>query len=344
MSGYRDAFEPFGAPYDTHTPVDSVESRLAQAIAERDASNARLREVAQTLIERVGADGPMSALDAALRTLTVLDRTEANIAERSIVGVKIGQALGAKSGENLIDVAKRVVAERDAAQGELEEALACEKETYASMRLIADQRDAALSECVAARADVERLTVERDDARGQLECDDCNGSGWYFIDGARQRCICLDDRVDSGTCAYAGPGRGDCEHAVGLPGMSIPGQHDGTDTTVDLYNRPNGWCWHCWLMYSRDAAREDLHKAERERDAARYELEAEREEGNQIVAAMNQAEDERDAARAVLRDIAEGDCSYGDGCPKFGSRHGQCVSCKAREALGDKVPDNKGKD
>jgi len=37
-----------------------------------------------------------------------------------------------------------------------------------------------------------------------------------------------------------------------------------------------------------------------ERDAARYELEAEREECNQIVAAMNQAEDERDAARDEL--------------------------------------------
>lgn len=37
--------------------------------------------------------------------------------------------------------------------------------------------------------------------------------------------------------------------------------------------------------------------------------------------------------RSALSDLAEGDCSYGDGCPAFGSRHGQCCSCKAREAL-----------
>jgi hypothetical protein len=41
----------------------------------------------------------------------------------------------------------------------------------------------------------------------------------------------------------------------------------------------------------------------------------------------------RDALAAGLRDIAEHDCEYGDGCPVFGSRHGQCVGCKARETL-----------
>lgn len=48
------------------------------------------------------------------------------------------------------------------------------------------------------------------------------------------------------SCLLAGPGRGDCEHAVGLPGKSIPGQHDGDDDTVDHYGKPNGWCWFCW--------------------------------------------------------------------------------------------------
>jgi hypothetical protein len=51
---------------------------------------------------------------------------------------------------------------------------------------------------------------------------------------------------DLNGCAFAGPGRGDCEHAVGLPGKSVPGQHDGPDATVDVYGRPNGWCWFCW--------------------------------------------------------------------------------------------------
>jgi hypothetical protein len=37
--------------------------------------------------------------------------------------------------------------------------------------------------------------------------------------------------------------------------------------------------------------------------------------------------------RQVLKGFAEGDCSYGDGCPDTATRHGQCISCKAREAL-----------
>lgn len=51
---------------------------------------------------------------------------------------------------------------------------------------------------------------------------------------------------DGGGCAFACLGRGDCESAVGLPGKSIPGQHDGLDDTVDAYGKPNGWCWSCW--------------------------------------------------------------------------------------------------
>lgn len=37
--------------------------------------------------------------------------------------------------------------------------------------------------------------------------------------------------------------------------------------------------------------------------------------------------------RDVLKDLAEGDCAYGDNCPTFGSRHGQCYVCKARAPL-----------
>jgi len=55
-----------------------------------------------------------------------------------------------------------------------------------------------------------------------------------------------------GKCTYAKPGRGDCEHAVGLPGKAIHGKHDGPDDTVDCYGKPNGWCWHCWLMHQKN--------------------------------------------------------------------------------------------
>ena len=43
------------------------------------------------------------------------------------------------------------------------------------------------------------------------------------------------ERNEGGGCTLAGPGRGDCEHYVGLQ-----------DGAVDAYGKPNGWCWSCW--------------------------------------------------------------------------------------------------
>lgn len=34
------------------------------------------------------------------------------------------------------------------------------------------------------------------------------------------------------------------------------------------------------------------------------------------------------------QDIADGDCTYGDNCPIFGSNHGRCHPCQARTVLG----------
>ena len=59
----------------------------------------------------------------------------------------------------------------------------------------------------------------------------------------------MSEKPDSPTCTFAGPGRGDCEHFIGLPGFSIPNQHDGPDITKDSYGKPNGWCWQCWKSY-----------------------------------------------------------------------------------------------
>ena len=53
-------------------------------------------------------------------------------------------------------------------------------------------------------------------------------------------------QLENGGCTLAGSGRGDCDHFIGLPGKSIPGVHDGPDDTVDVYGKPNGWCWSCW--------------------------------------------------------------------------------------------------
>ena len=55
----------------------------------------------------------------------------------------------------------------------------------------------------------------------------------------------MEKRTGHG-CLLAAPNRGDCHHFIGLPGRSIPGQHDGPDDTMDVYGRPNGWCQVCW--------------------------------------------------------------------------------------------------
>jgi len=40
-------------------------------------------------------------------------------------------------------------------------------------------------------------------------------------------------------CLLAGPGRGDCDHFVGL-------SETEDEATVDEYGRPHGWCQICW--------------------------------------------------------------------------------------------------
>ena len=67
--------------------------------------------------------------------------------------------------------------------------------------------------------------------------------------------------LDGGSCLFARPRRGDCENYIGLPGLSIPGQHDGEDQTVDVYGKPNGWCWSCWKSYQIDKLQKELNEA-----------------------------------------------------------------------------------
>ena len=84
-----------------------------------------------------------------------------------------------------------------------------------------------------------------------------NGWGNACADGA----ALIASLQAGGSCTFAAPGRGDCEHFIGLPGKSIPGQHSGPDDTVDYYGKPNGWCWHCWRAYQIDSLREQVGKA-----------------------------------------------------------------------------------
>lgn len=56
-----------------------MRSELEIAIQERDEALARLRRVAQILIEHVGADGPCNAEDAAVRVLEELESATSKI-------------------------------------------------------------------------------------------------------------------------------------------------------------------------------------------------------------------------------------------------------------------------
>lgn len=47
--------------------------------------------------------------------------------------------------------------------------------------------------------------------------------------------------------------------------------------------------------------------------------------------ALPAAIEEIERLRSALSEFAEYDCEYGDGCPTFGTRHGRCVGCKARQ-------------
>ena len=51
-------------------------------------------------------------------------------------------------------------------------------------------------------------------------------------------------KVFDGGCAFAGHGRGDCEHYVGFPDKFI--KHDEPNATVDVHGKINGWCSPCW--------------------------------------------------------------------------------------------------
>ena len=46
-------------------------------------------------------------------------------------------------------------------------------------------------------------------------------------------------------CRFAGPGRGDCAHFIGLPAVF-------DQATTDEYGIPHGWCEYCWSSHQRD--------------------------------------------------------------------------------------------
>jgi len=57
-----------------------------------------------------------------------------------------------------------------------------------------------------------------------------------------------DDPRDRPGCRFSTYGRGDCEHAVGLPAVL-------NRETTDAYGKPHGWCWWCWHLEQLSALR-----------------------------------------------------------------------------------------
>jgi len=59
-------------------------------------------------------------------------------------------------------------------------------------------------------------------------------------------------------CRFAGPGRGDCEHYVGIP------KEEKYPETVDEYGIPHGWCEYCWSVEKRNRLTALLEKKDAE--------------------------------------------------------------------------------
>jgi len=72
---------------------------------------------------------------------------------------------------------------------------------------------------------------------------------WQIADNRKL----LHDLKHSNGCLLAGPGRGDCDHFVGLPEVE-------DETTCDEYGRPNGWCEVCWRGVQIERHKESLIK------------------------------------------------------------------------------------
>ena len=69
-------------------------------------------------------------------------------------------------------------------------------------------------------------------------------------------------------CLLAGPGRGDCWHALGLPGVM---KHPDT---IDHYGRPNGWCQVCWQSEGLTVLRKEYEKLIKDYDQSEKENKA----------------------------------------------------------------------
>jgi len=55
--------------------------------------------------------------------------------------------------------------------------------------------------------------------------------------------------------------------------------------------------------------------------------------GLRTIVADIEASEKTFSPRDLVEDLAAEPCEYGDNCPPLGTRHGECLHCKARRAL-----------
>ena len=127
---------------------------------------------------------------------------------------------------------------------------------------------------------------------GGPKCQDCQNKksppvGMVAWPEEGDACICIVclrerfrelesalEKATNGGCAFALLRPGNCETEVGLPGRSVPGQHDGDDDTVDANGKPNGWCWSCWKTHEQGRFHEELEQVREEAETWRRRWEA----------------------------------------------------------------------
>lgn len=102
-------------------------------------------------------------------------------------------------------------------------------------------------------------------------------------------------------CRYSGPGRGDCEHSIGVP-------DELTDDNTDEYGIPDGWCDYCWLSRRLTQARAERDAWKRLADERDNALAIQGEHAIRLRA-------ERDALAHVLKELVESDAYVTHGSP-----------------------------
>ncbi len=124
---------------------------------------------------------------------------------------------------------------------------------------------------------------------------------------------CYTELRNGSGCSLAGPGSGDCEHFVGLPGLSMPGQHDGKDDTVDAWGKPNGWCWSCWKSKRISNCQADLAKCREGQGAINQRYEA-------ALNRIHQLEAEKDGAIERSKIVLKYKDEWADKCRSYEKR------------------------